>query len=166
MNKKVGWWIVFMLTILAILIYAFNPEEKIAGDDRLIPEDFVDEPAKGYVEYSNISWMWNDVNKAQEIAKQENKLILVDFWAKWCYWCIQMDKNAYSDEKVEEILVNNYVYIKIDADRYPEIAKFFGIAGLPTALILDQEGNILTRIPGYRSTEDLIEILENYLNGW
>ncbi|MFQ6089498.1 MAG: thioredoxin family protein, partial [Candidatus Methanofastidiosia archaeon] len=124
---------------------------------------YVNEPAQGYVEYSNIGWIWNDIPKALELARKEDKLVLLDFWASWCGWCIKADKETFPDSRVEGIIKKYYIAVKIDHDRYKELAVEYGIRGLPTVVILDKEGNVKGRIVGFRKAEEFANLLAGFL---
>jgi thiol:disulfide interchange protein DsbD len=75
-----------------------------------------------------------------DLARRENKMVLVDFWATWCKNCVVMDKTTLADPTVVSAL-SNYVRIKYqaeDLDAYPASALMerVGGYGLPTYVIL------------------------------
>jgi thiol:disulfide interchange protein len=47
-------------------------------------------------------------------AKQANKLLFLDFTAKWCGICKQMEKNVFPEPEVARLLAERYVFVKID----------------------------------------------------
>ena len=61
------------------------------------------------------------------------KLVLIDFMADWCAPCKQI---APMIEEIAETYADTLFVGKIDADADPEIAKRYGIRGLPTLLLL------------------------------
>jgi len=75
-----------------------------------------------------------------DLARRENKMVLVDFWATWCKNCVVMDKTTLADPAVVSAL-SNYVRIKYqaeDLDAHPTSALMerVGGYGLPTYVIL------------------------------
>ncbi|AWR93521.1 thioredoxin domain-containing protein [Acidianus brierleyi] len=70
---------------------------------------------------SPINWYeWTE--EAFEIAKNENKPIIVDVGASWCHWCHVMDK-SYEDPDVVKIINENFIAIKVDRDEKPDLDK-------------------------------------------
>jgi uncharacterized protein len=69
---------------------------------------------------------WGD--EAFEIAKQENKPILLDIGAVWCHWCHVMDRESYEDPEVAQILNERFVAIKVDRDERPDIDSRYQVA--------------------------------------
>jgi len=80
-----------------------------------------------------------------ERAAQENKPILIDFWATWCKNCLAMDATTFQDPQVQDVL-QDFVLIKYQAEDlkaspHKELLDHFGIIGLPTYVVLIQEKN-------------------------
>jgi thioredoxin-related protein len=48
---------------------------------------------------------------AKEKAKNESKILMLKFGAKWCLPCRFMDKNVFTDQQVIEVLTKNSVAI-------------------------------------------------------
>jgi len=85
--------------------------------------------------------------------------VLVDFYATWCGPCQMM---APILEQVHQILGSRLQIVKIDTDKYPEIASRYDIAALPT-LVLFSDGQPINRIEGVMQANQLIQHLENLL---
>jgi len=74
-----------------------------------------------------IQWHeWSD--EAFEIAKRENKPILLDIGAVWCHWCHVMDRESYEDPEVAQIVNERFVAIKVDRDERPDIDSRYQVA--------------------------------------
>ncbi len=96
-------------------------------------------------------WL-NDFKKAQEEAKSNKKLLLLDFTGSdWCGWCIRLDKEVFSKTEFKEYADKNLTLMEVDFPRgrklsgieraqNEELAKRFGIQGFPTIVVLDGEG--------------------------
>jgi thiol:disulfide interchange protein DsbD len=75
-----------------------------------------------------------------DVARRENKPVLVDIWATWCKNCLTMDKTTLVDPGVKAAL-DGYVKVKFQAevpDEPParDVMQRFGAVGLPTYVVL------------------------------
>jgi len=75
-----------------------------------------------------------------EIARREQKPVLIDLWATWCKNCLTMDKTTLEDASVTSAL-SGYVKIKVQAEDPDEpttraTMQRFKAVGLPTYVIL------------------------------
>ena len=66
--------------------------------------------------------------EAFELAKRENKPILLDIGAVWCHWCHVMDRESYEEPEVAQIINERYVAIKVDRDERPDIDSRYQVA--------------------------------------
>jgi len=85
--------------------------------------------------------------------------VLVDFYATWCGPC-QMMAGILS--QVSTQLKGKIKVIKIDTDKYPQIASQHRIEALPT-LVLFKAGQPIDRIEGVLPTEQLLSRLRPHL---
>jgi thiol-disulfide isomerase/thioredoxin len=85
-------------------------------------------------------------------AKQESKLVFLDFTAKWCAKCVQMEKEVFTNPEIVLLLQQKYVFVKVDYDTKSgrELYRSQGLngQGLPIYLILDPERNVKARRDG------------------
>lgn len=87
-----------------------------------------------------LEWDKNSFNK----AKKEVKPILLDISAVWCHWCHQMEKNTYSNKEIAEITNKDFIPIKVDTDRRPDINERYNQGGWPTTALLTATGKFIT----------------------
>lgn len=85
--------------------------------------------------------------------------VLVDFYATWCGPC-QMMAGILS--QVSEQLKGQLKIVKIDTDKYPQIASKHHIAALPT-LVLFKGGQPVDRIEGVLPTDQMVARLRPHL---
>lgn len=105
-----------------------------------------------------ISWN-NDLNSALNEAKNNGKPLMVDFYTTWCHWCKELDYNTYTDAKVNN-LSENFICVKVDAERNPQEASKYNIRGYPTVVFLNYDGSINNSVVGYKGPEAFAGVME------
>ena len=80
-------------------------------------------------------------------AGGEGKFVFVDFYAEWCGACKILDRTTLKDPMVVQAL-HNFVFLKVDADQYPDAITHFNIVGMPTLVVLNLRGEEVYRQVG------------------
>lgn len=112
---------------------------------------------------------WTNLTSLQQIessVKNENKPVVIDFYADWCAQCKELDKYTYTDEKVVE-LSKNLNNIKIDLTKEnPDITSKYGIKGLPVVIFMKPNGEEIKelRVTGFLEPEEFSKRIEKLLN--
>jgi uncharacterized protein len=74
-----------------------------------------------------VQWQeWGEA--AFELARRENKPILLDIGAVWCHWCHVMDRESYEDPEIAQVVNERFVPIKVDRDERPDIDTRYQVA--------------------------------------
>ncbi len=114
----------------------------------------------------HLDWIY-DETEGLEIAKREDKLIMLDFYAAWCVACKELDHKTYADPAVAAKL-DNYVNVKLDFTRSSETTEAltakYQIPGLPVVIFMDAEGKVLKRFTGFVGPEEMLSILNDLEN--
>lgn len=95
----------------------------------------------------------------QELIEGSDLPVLVDFYATWCGPCHMM---APILEEVNQEMNQQIRIVKIDTDKYPQIASQYQIEALPT-LVLFKQGKPVERIEGVVQAPQLIQRLYGLL---
>ncbi len=96
------------------------------------------------------------VNKNNfESVKNSDKPVLLDFYADWCGPCRMVSP------LVDEIAKENPQYLigKINVDDEPELAQAFGVASIPTLVVM-KHGKIVQQAVGARPKSHIITMLK------
>ena len=96
------------------------------------------------------------VNKTNfEQIKNSEKTVLLDFYADWCGPCRMVSPI------VDEIAEENpqYLVAKVNVDEEPELASAFGVASIPTLVVM-KDGKIVNQSTGARPKAQILSMLE------
>jgi thioredoxin-related protein len=95
-------------------------------------------------------------SKALKKAKEERKLVFVDFYTTWCGPCKMLDKYTWPDKRVQKWLQENTVAMKIDAERQRGLARKYQVRSYPSLVFIDTDGRMVHTINGYRQPRDFL----------
>ena len=80
-----------------------------------------------------------------------NKKILVDFYADWCGPCRMMG------EVLENI--DNIEILKVNVDKFPELAQRYMVMSIPTLLLMDN-GKVIKSNVGFMNEDKINEFIK------
>lgn len=129
-------------TRIALLFFAF-----VLGFNNVDAKEII---------FSNVN-----VEEALKKASSEGKLVFLDFYANWCTPCKYMEKTTFQDDRVVELLKDNFIAVKVDIDNVEgfQMKNKYEVSYLPTMLILNSYGQMVERIEQTMVADDLLSIL-------
>ncbi|KXJ56655.1 MAG: thiol-disulfide isomerase/thioredoxin [Neptuniibacter pectenicola] len=130
----------------------------------------------------------NTDNEAVDLSAYKGKILLLNFWATWCPPCVkempsmQRLRNHFSEQPFEIIAINigesstavSSFLLELDTeltfpillDEEGKSYQVFGIRGLPMTLLLDKQGELLSRTLGGKDWDSAasIQLVQAALN--
>lgn len=100
-------------------------------------------------------------------AAEQDRLVLVDVYARWCGPCHQLDRESFVHADVVAETDAHFVALKIDGEQGdgPEVMRRYHVVGFPTLLVLRPDGTELDRVFGFQAGPDLAGTLRGYRAG-
>jgi len=120
------------------------------------------------------------------LSDYNGKIVILNFWAVWCKYCIQEmpDLNELNKElekeneavilavdvqessnKVSKYLTSNNISLKVLMDEKGTVAQAYGVSGFPTTFVLNKDGSIYTYVSGATDKETLLQLIDKIKNG-
>lgn len=123
---------------------------------------------------------WLTWEEAMELAKEENRKILLDVYTDWCKWCKHMENTTFRQPEIVTYINENFFPVKLNAEQreeleyrdkvykyvkngqmgYHELAAELlrGRLSFPALVFLDEEMNVIQSFVGYKTPQQLEQI--------
>ena len=124
---------------------------------------------------------WVTMDEALELQKKEPKKIFMDVYTVWCGPCKMLDKNTFQKNDVADYVNKYYYAVKFNAEgnetinfkgntfsnpgynpananrrnSQHELSAYFSVRSYPTILFLDEKGEFLSPVIGYKTPQQL-----------
>jgi thiol:disulfide interchange protein DsbD len=114
-----------------------------------------------YMLVVELPWKYDEAAAFAQ-AKAEGKGVMIDFAAKWCLPCAELE-HTFADSGVFDELSEHYVLLKIDVtkgtDEDEARQEKWSAETLPAVIFADAAGKELGRVDKYVATKDFLPIL-------
>ena len=130
----------------------------------LHPNQVISSETSNFQTIKNIS----DLNLVLEQAKQQNKPVLLDFYANWCLSCKEMERVVFTAPQVKS-LMSYFILLRADVtandDKDKALEHQFHVIAPPTFLFFAPNGQELTdaRIVGQEESQTFASHLQQIL---
>lgn len=103
-------------------------------------------------------YVWDFEKDTQNIVLKTNVPVILDFYATWCRPCKMLAPELKALQKEYN---GKLVIYKVDVDKEPKLAKFFGVSVMPTIFYIPMKGKA-TYTQGYMTQDQLKSIVDQY----
>jgi thioredoxin:protein disulfide reductase len=100
-------------------------------------------------------------------ARDQNRHLMLDFYADWCVDCIRMEKTTFVDALVKRRFDDDFLLVQVDVtdpnhEGGKSLKQRYGVYGPPAILFFTPQGDELRdlRLYGFRSSREFLEILD------
>jgi thioredoxin-related protein len=106
-----------------------------------------------------IRWR-RDYNTARKEAEEKGRPLMIDFGTEHCFWCKRLDATTFQEPSIISLLNEQYIPLKIDAEREAALAQTLHITSYPTIVFGASDGRILGTVVGYKEAGEFLGILQ------
>ena len=101
----------------------------------------------------------DDFKQQLAAANARGQYVMLDFYADWCVYCIQMEERTFPDARVRRKLSNVHLLqadVTANDDQDKALLKHFSLIAPPAILFFDPQGNERRnyRLVGFKNAED------------
>lgn len=97
-----------------------------------------------------------DTNFKEEVLDSKG-LVLVDFWAVWCYPCQILGPI------IEEIAIENkeVKVMKLNVDENPQTSMKYNVMSIPTVMLF-KDGKLVETTIGVQPKQNYVDLIEKF----
>jgi thioredoxin-like negative regulator of GroEL len=104
--------------------------------------------------------LWRtDYNSARREAVERGLPLFLVVGTDNCFYCRKLEAGPFRDQAIATQLMRNFIPIKVDANKEPNLARALKIQVYPTMVLAAPDGKIVAFIEGYLETDRLDEQL-------
>ena len=93
-------------------------------------------------DHETIQWRSWDAEAFRQ-AEETGKPIFLSISASWCHWCHVMDEESFTHPEAIRRINADFIPIRVDSDKRPDINSRYNMGGWPTVAILNPEGEMI-----------------------
>lgn len=122
MTKKV----LFLLLFTCVILGCADSTKTIVNEDETKANDLINETSPYLLQhaYNPVNWKaWNP--ETLELAKSENKLIIISVGYSACHWCHVMEEESFENDSIAKLMNDNFINIKVDREERPDVDQVY-----------------------------------------
>ncbi len=106
-----------------------------------------------------IVWL-KDINTAFEVAKKEQRTVMVLVEGENCRWCKKMKHHTLGDENVQKKL-KSYITVKVMRENEDDVKDLPIIQGVPSIFFMTPEKEVMESVIGYFNVGDFLSYISD-----
>ncbi|WKK66368.1 thioredoxin domain-containing protein [Lutimonas zeaxanthinifaciens] len=112
--------------LLTLLFSCKNTKEPDMENHNQFTNALINETSPYLLQHAHnpVNWYpWND--ETLELAKKENKLLLISVGYAACHWCHVMERESFEDSTVAALMNENFINVKVDREERPDVDQIY-----------------------------------------
>jgi len=145
----------FLICFAAIFSMCSAEAKSQGTNGEFKPNVSVVKEETGLEAFNALDWQ-TELSTAFELAKNEQKNVIVMVEDIHCKWCVKMKKGALSDSQVQEIL-KRYILVKVLRSNKSEVSQLNRFDGtIPNFFFMTKDKEIVDNVVGYFTADDFL----------
>jgi len=116
-----------VLLIISTIIFSCQSQTKTKmSKEHKYTNDLINETSPYLLQHAHNPVEWHAWNKETlELAKKENKLLLISIGYAACHWCHVMEHESFEDSTVAAIMNKHFINVKVDREERPDVDQIY-----------------------------------------
>ncbi len=118
--------IFLLLSIILIAQSCNKTKDQTMDSDFQYTNELINETSPYLLQHAHnpVNWYaWND--ETLELAKKEDKLLLISVGYSACHWCHVMEHESFEDSTVAALMNENFINVKVDREERPDVDQIY-----------------------------------------
>lgn len=95
-------------------------------------------------------------------AKKDRKPLVMVFYTPQCPWCKKLFNETLEDARIK-VHKEDFVWGKVNGEGARDLARQYRVSSYPTTFIVSPEGDVVTKLDGFKTAEHMKRELERVL---
>ncbi|MFB6271161.1 MAG: DUF255 domain-containing protein, partial [Halobacterium sp.] len=109
---------------------------------------------------------WREWGEAAfDEAGERGVPVLVSLVASWSDWCRQMDERTYAEPRIAANVNDDFVPVRVDADRQPRVRERYNMGGFPSTVFVTPAGDHIAGAT-FLEPEGFRQVLQRVRETW
>lgn len=107
----------------------------------------------------------DDLSKALQAAEHDQRLVLIDFAARWCPPCIRLEHEVFNSQEFRSLQPRlDVVRIDVDREENFDLLQKYGVKAYPTLVLVNSRGEELERYLDFQEKTPFVASLKKILS--
>lgn len=116
---------IILITLTSIFISSCKPQNTKKMEHKYTNE-LINETSPYLLQHAHNPVNWHAWSKnVLEIAKKENKPILISIGYSACHWCHVMEHESFENKEIADFMNENFICVKVDREERPDIDALY-----------------------------------------
>jgi hypothetical protein len=118
--------ILSLIILINIVTNCSQSKNSISKNNESKSNDLINETSPYLLQhaYNPVDWKaWN--TETLELAKEQNKLIIISVGYSACHWCHVMEEESFENDSVAKLMNDNFINIKVDREERPDVDQIY-----------------------------------------